>query len=454
MAIKGIMIAGTSSGSGKTTVSAGIMRALSDKGMSVQPFKVGPDYIDPGFHRIASGNTPHNLDPVMGSDETVREIYYHNSEGSDISIVEGVMGLYDGAPGNKFRGSSFDVARILGLPVILIVDISSSGQSAAATVMGFRDMDKRVNIAGVIMNRAGSDYHCSMVRDAIEHFTGIKVIGCIKRGEDLKIRSRYLGLVTTAEKATGEAYFQNLSQQIGKSVDLDSIIRISRKYGTTWNGNKRIYNLKMKERARIGIAYNEAFSFYYAENIEILEKFGGIPVYFDPIRDKSLPDIDGLYLGGGYPELYARELSENKTLMWEIRNKIGHGMPVFAECGGYMYLSESIAVDKGCFPMVGAIPATVHMKGLSLGYRDAAAASTGVILEKGKRIRGHEFHYSRIEFNGNQKPAYEFKNGELEGYSYMGITAGYLHVYFPSNQNAARRFVLLCRDYRKKNPEL
>jgi cobyrinic acid a,c-diamide synthase len=454
MAINGIMIAATSSGSGKTTVSAGIMRALSDRGMSVQPFKVGPDYIDPGFHRMASGNTPHNLDPVMGSPETVREIYYHNSEGSDISIVEGVMGLYDGAAGKKFRGSSFDVARILGLPVILIVDISSSGQSAAATVMGFRDLDKRVNIAGVIMNRAGTDYHCSMVREAIEHFTGIKVLGCMKRSEDLKIRSRYLGLVTTVEKDTEDSYFQNLAEKIRGSVDLDSIIRISREHGTAWKGNKKIYNFKMRERARIGVAYDRAFSFYYAENIEILEKYGGVPVYFDPITDKSLPDIDGLYIGGGYPELYARELSGNKTLMWEIRDKINNGMPVFAECGGYMYLSESITVDGDNFPMVGAIPATVNMKGLSLGYRDAAAASSGVILEKGQRIRGHEFHYSRIEFHGSQKPAYEFKNGACEGYNCRSLTAGYLHVYFPSNQNAARRFVLQCINYRQKNPEL
>ena len=451
MNINGIMIAGTSSGSGKTTVSTGIMKALSDKGFNVQPFKVGPDYIDPGFHRIATGNRSYNLDSVMGSPEIVKEIYHHNSTGKDISVVEGVMGFYDGSSGLTFRGSSFEISRILHLPVILVVDISASGQSAAATVRGFMDLDRKALIKGVIMNRAGSDFHCKMVRDAIEHYAGIKVLGCMKRDENIKINSRHLGLVTASEQDNDNNYYKRLEENISSSIDLDSIIKISKKYGSEWNKEGRIYNFRKKETTRIGIAYNQAFSFYYNENIEILAKYGAEPVYFDPATDKSLPDVDGLYIGGGYPELHARELSENKTLMWEIKNKIENGMPVFAECGGYMYLSDSINIDGREFPMVGSIPATVHMKGLSLGYRDATALSSGIILKNGGKIRGHEFHYSRIEFHGEERPAYIFKNGTYEGYNYKGLTAGYLHVYFPSNQNAARRFVSKCRNYRKKS---
>ena len=451
MSVQGIMIAGTSSGSGKTTVSTGIMKALSDKGLNVQPFKVGPDYIDPGFHRIATGNRSYNLDSVMGSTEIVKELYYHNSKGKDISIVEGVMGFYDGSNGHNFKGSSFEISRILHIPVILVVDISASGQSAAATVKGFMDLGRKALIKGVIMNRAGSDFHCKMVKEAIEHYTGIKVLGCIKLNDNIKINSRYLGLVTASEQNKGNNYYNSLAEDISSSIDLDAIIKISKKYGSEWNKRSRLYNFRKKETTRIGIAYNQAFSFYYNENIEILEKYGAPPVYFDPVIDKSLPDVDGLYIGGGYPELHARELSENKTLMWEIKNKIENGMPVFAECGGYMYLSDSINIDGREFSMVGSIPATVYMKGLSLGYRDATAASSGIILKKGEKIRGHEFHYSRIEFHGEEKPAYIFKNGTYEGYNYKGLIAGYLHVYLPSNQNAARRFVSQCRNYRKKS---
>lgn len=449
MGINGVMIAATSSGSGKTTVSTGIMRAFSDRGLKVQPFKVGPDYIDPGFHRIASGNRSYNLDSVMGDKQTVKELYYHNSEGKDISVVEGVMGLYDGIGGHNFRGSSFEISMILGLPVILIIDISSSGESAAALVKGFIELDKRARIAGVIMNRAGSDYHCKLVREAIEYHTGVKVIGCIKRDDNIRINSRYLGLVTAAENSMDDDYFKRLSDSISKSVDLDFIIGLSKQYSSGWSGSEKIYNFKRKEKARIGVAYNRAFSFYYPVNIEILEKYGGIPVYFDPVKDKTLPDVDGIYIGGGYPELYAKDLSMNKSLLWEIKDKINGGMPVFAECGGYMYLSESIKYGNEVYPMVGSIPATVHMGGLSLGYRKAVSPSSGVILGKGEKIRGHEFHYSRIDFHGREDPAYEFENGTREGYNYRQLTAGYLHVYFPSNQNAARRFVSRCSQYRK-----
>jgi cobyrinic acid a,c-diamide synthase len=450
MHINGIMIAAPSSGTGKTTVSIGIMKALRDRGLEIQPFKVGPDYIDPGFHRHASGNMSYNLDTVMGSKATVREIYCRNSTGKNISIVEGVMGLFDGKSGNTIKGSSFEISLILGLPVIMVVDISSSGRSVAALVNGFKNFDKRLHLKGVILNRAGSGYHCEMVKEAIERTSGIKVLGCIKRNEDMKLDSRYLGLVPLAENRVADYYFETLSKIIEESVDLDAIVKIASTSSFKDAGKNNIYNYKRKEKARIGVANNRAFTFYYKENIELLEKYGGNIVYFDPIEDRHLPDVDGIYIGGGYPEIYAGELSRNTNIMNEIKKRIENNMPVFAECGGYMYLSESMLVDGVEYPMVGSIPGKIHMESLALGYRKIEACSSNPLLRMGEKIRGHEFHYSRISFPGEHTCAYKFPRGKPEGYVRGNLTAGYAHLYFPSNQNFPRRFVALCSEYKKK----
>ncbi len=450
MKFKGLMIAAPSSGTGKTTISIGIMRALSDIGLKVQPFKVGPDYIDTGFHRFASGNVSHNLDSVMGRINTVKEIYYHNSLGKDISIVEGVMGLYDGKSGNSLKGSSLEISHILGIPIIMVIDISASGRSAAALVKGFKDFDKRARLKGVILNRAGSEYHCSMVKEAIETATGVKVLGCIKRNDELKIGSRYLGLITAEENKINDAYFKNLSSVIRNSIDLEGIIKISSMASPIPVFKSKIYTTLRKENCRVGIAYNRAFTFYYPENIELLKKFGAKIIYFDPISDSNLPDVDGIYIGGGYPEIYAKELSDNRKLMQEIKEKIDNEMPVFAECGGYMYLSESIKYNDVEYPMVGTIPARTHMEGLSLGYRKIVPATSGTIIKNGEKIMGHEFHYSRIVFDARHPEAYKFQNGKTEGYASKKLLAGYAHLYFPSNQNVPARFVKQCRDYRNR----
>jgi cobyrinic acid a,c-diamide synthase len=454
MDVKGIMIAAPSSGTGKTTVSIGIMRALSDMGFKVQPFKVGPDYIDPGFHWLASGNKSYNIDTVMGNAKTAREIYFHNSSGKDISVVEGVMGLFDGKAGNSIKGSSFDISLTLGIPVILVIDISASGRSSAALVRGFRDFDKRLNLKGVILNRAGSDYHCRLVREAIEKSTGIRVLGCLKRYDDLKIGSRYLGLVTAGEEKINDSYFKRLSTIIKSNIDIPEIIRIAGMVNYKKIPKPSLYNYRAKGKCRIGVAYNKAFTFYYTENLELLEKFGAKIVFFDPIIDTSLPDVDGLYLGGGYPELYAEELSGNVKLLAEIRESIENNMPVFAECGGYMYLSESISIDGKEYPMAGTIPGKTHMESLSLGYRKIMAATEGTILNDREKIMGHEFHYSRIVFNARHPEAYRFENGNTEGFTYKQLIAGYAHLYFPSNQNFPRRFVERCAEYKIEKREI
>ncbi|WP_337861058.1 cobyrinate a,c-diamide synthase [Ferroplasma sp.] len=448
MGTNGIMIAAPSSGTGKTTVSTGIMKALTDLGFKVQPFKVGPDYIDPGFHRLATGNKSYNLDTVMGNSNTVKEIYYHNSAGKDISIVEGVMGLFDGKSWDSNKGSSFDISLILNLPVIMVIDISASGRSAAALVQGFKSFDRRLKLKGIILNRGGSDFHCNMVENAIEKITGIKVVGCIKKDKTLKIDSRYLGLVTTAENKMDKNYLNNISSIIKNNIDINEIIKIGSSNVPDKKYKPVIYNYKIKEKCKIGIAYNKAFTFYYNENLELLEKYGAKIVYFDPFKD-AFPDVDGIYIGGGYPELYAKELSSNKQLLLQIKGKIEDGMPVFAECGGYMYLSRSINIDGKEYSMVGSIPAKTNMETLSLGYREIRPASEIPFLKNNERIIGHEFHYSRIVFDEGHDEAYKFQNGNSDGYAYKELVAGYAHLYFPSNQNFAKRFVKSSTDYRK-----
>jgi cobyrinic acid a,c-diamide synthase len=447
MGINGIMIAAPSSGTGKTTISTGIMRALTDIGLNVQPFKVGPDYIDPGFHRLATGNASYSLDNVMGNANTVKEIYFHNSIGKDISIVEGVMGLFDGISWKSNKGSSFDISRIINIPVIMAIDISASGRSAAALVSGFKNFDKKLKLKGIILNRAGSDYHCNMVKNAIEKTAKINVVGCIKRDESLKIDSRYLGLVTAAENKMDKDYLDNLSRITKESIDLKKIINIAFNKGNITNYKPSIYNYKLSKKCNIGIAYNKAFTFYYKENIELLEKFGAKIVYFDPFKDK-LPDVDGIYIGGGYPELYAEELSKNTQLLSEIKREVDNGMPVFAECGGYMYLSRSISLKGKQYPMAGIIPARTYMEKLTLGYREIMPGSYLPYLKNNEKIRGHEFHYSNIVFEEDYTKAYKFRNGKLDGFVYKNLVAGYSHLYFPSNQNFPKRFVNACAIHR------
>ncbi len=447
MNINSVMIAAPSSNSGKTTVAVGIMLALKNLGYNVQPFKVGPDYIDPGFHTYVTGNKSRNLDTVMGNNDIIKEIFIKNSTGKDISIVEGVMGLFDGKSVNSIKGSSFEISLLLNIPVILVIDISAMARSATAIIHGFKNIDKRINLKGVILNRAGSDYHCRIVKEAIEKINKVKVLGCIKNNNDLKINSRHLGLIPFIEDKLNNNYFDKLNETINKSIDLNEIIKISKNKGNIKIKKMKIYNYISENKVKIGIAYNKAFNFYYEENLDLLKKYGAEIIYFDPIRDEKLPDVDGIYIGGGFPEVYASELSENKSMLSDIKNKIENYMPVFAECGGYMYLCSNINYNKKTYNMVNSIPANVYMDRLTIGYKTVESNDNNYLLKNNYKIKGHEFHYSILEYIKENNKPYKL-NGKTDGYAYKNMIAGYVHMYFPSNQKIPENFVKKCYEYK------
>ncbi|AAT42693.1 cobyrinate a,c-diamide synthase [Picrophilus oshimae] len=437
MKINSIIIGAPSSSSGKTTISIGIMRALSRR-LRVQPFKVGPDYIDPGYHNIATGRFSSNLDTWMSSREKMKEIFIKRSTGSDISIIEGVMGLYDGKQPDKDTGSTAEVARTLKSPVIIVIDISAMARTAAAIILGLIKMDKRLRISGVILNNAGSDYHCSIVRTAIEKYTGIPVIGCVKRSDDLKIDDRYLGLKTAMED-DNSGKIDKIADIIERSVDLDLLIKISKESGDI-SFKSGLFSKKNVNRVRIAIAYDAAFNFYYYDNIEMLKMYGAEIVYFSPLNDYKLPEADGLYIGGGFPELFAERLSDNYSIKKDIMEFFNSGRPVFAECGGYMYLSRGIKINGKYYEMASIINGESYMDSLILGYRNIRAESNNILMMGGWHVKGHEFHYSRLNVNAN---AYKTERGP-DGISTKNLLAGYMHLYFPSNPRIPERFVRSC----------
>ncbi len=444
----GIIIAAPSSGSGKTTITLGIMLALKEKGYSVQPFKVGPDYIDPGYHTYATGKKSENLDTWMGSEDTVKYIFAKRSLGSDISIIEGVMGLFDGKSEKSIKGSTAEIAKILKMPVIIVLDISSMARTAAAIIKGLKEMDRDIKIAGIILNMAGSNYHCSIVKYSIETLSGIRVIGCIKRDTKLKLNSRHLGLIPFIEEYQSKEFLTYLSGKITSEVNIDQLIDISKKSGDL---NYRLKEYRPRNpRVTIGVAYDKAFNFYYNENFDLLKNYGARIEYFSPMESKELPDVDGIYIGGGFPEIYAEKLSSNKKFLYDIRSKILNGMPVFAECGGYIYLSKSIEMGNKNYSMLGLINASVSMKGLTLGYRNIVSRDDNILFKKGMKIRGHEFHYSRILYDNDNEYAYDINEGKNDGYYDENILAGYSHLYFPSNKKIPERFVKSCYIYSKK----
>jgi cobyrinic acid a,c-diamide synthase len=447
MKINSIIVAAPSSGSGKTTVSMGLIYALKKLGYSVKAFKIGPDYIDSGYQSFVSGNPSDNLDSWMGSRSIVRDIFFRKSQGYDISIIEGVMGLYDGKDYNSIRGSTAEIASILKIPVIIVIDISSMARTAASIINGLKSQARGFRIAGVILNRAGSDYHCLIVKKAIESLSNVKVLGCIKKNNDLSLSSRHLGLIPYIEGYRNKDYLESLGNEIIKSVDLNSVLSISKK---SHSGN---YNVKERKnrniKVSIGVAYDRAFNFYYDENLKLLEHYGAEIKYFSPMESENIPDVDGIYIGGGFPEVYASDLEKNKTVLKEIKKLGNDGMPIFAECGGYMYLSKSIKYNNQRHFMAGIIDSDIYMDKLVLGYRTVESLSDNILFKKGYKIRGHEFHYSKIKYNVENNYAYNTSSGP-DGFYTENILAGYSHLYFPSNKKIPERFVSSCHKYHKR----
>ena len=438
-----VVIAGTSSGAGKTSVACGLIGALRGRGMRVQGFKVGPDYIDPTHHALASGRPGRNLDAFLSGPELIAPLMRHGSEGAEIAVIEGVMGLFDGASGRGELASTGHVAKLLQAPVLLVVDASSMARSAAAVVHGFRSFDPDVDVAGVIFNKVGSDIHEQLLREAVEPL-GIPVLGALRRDEKVVTPERHLGLVPVVEREAGaRAALAALAAGMARSADLDAIVRLARAApemnGAQWSPAEAE---PLVAGARIAIARGPAFSFHYQENLELLEAAGAELVSFDPLVDEALPaDTGALVLAGGFPEVFGADLSANAALRAEIAAFARAGRPVLAECGGLLYLCESLDGHEMC----GVLPARAAMgKRLSLGYREATAAAGTPWLARGERVRGHEFHYSRVEaLDPAAVPAWTLSARtveKLDGMVSGGVQAGYLHVHWAAHPQLARSF--------------
>ncbi len=458
---KGLVIAGTRSGAGKTTITLGILASLVKRGWRVAPFKVGPDFIDPGHHTAITGVTSRNLDGWMLSEASNMDCFRKNVENADIAVVEGVMGLFDGYDGKSEAGSTAQMAKWTGLPVLLIVDAKSMARSAAAMVQGFERFDRDLNFVGVVFNNIGSERHLTYLKDALEDNVNMPCLGGIVRDKVVTIPERHLGLVTRNDHILSDEAIDSLANMIDKSMDVDALLDTL----PSWEKplmNHDTGNFHAKnDVTRIGVAMDNAFCFYYQDNFEILERYGAELVFFSPIKDRHLPEnLDGLYFGGGYPELFAKHLADNSCLRDQIREKSIDGMPIYGECGGFMYLCKELCDTEGnTFPMTGCFPYATRMltRLKSLGYREIVLSKDTILGNCAQVLRGHEFHYSEIMSSLNQESqnvetvysvsARTEMNKAEEGYQTGRTLGSYVHLHFGSQPEAGRYFAGACREY-------
>jgi cobyrinic acid a,c-diamide synthase len=446
---KAIVIAGTSSGCGKTSVTLGLMKAFARKGLVVQGFKSGPDFIDPGLHRMASALPSHNLDGWMLSADEIHRIFRRNHEGCDISIIEGAMGLFDGIGAISEEGSAAQLAKILGVPVMLVVNARGMARSAAALVKGYAEFDPDLRLDSVLFNMTGSLAHGQILAQAMEG-QGVRVLGSLPRQADLPLPSRHLGLVTAEDLDRREERLNALADWVEASIDLDALLEALPEYSLPSLSDGGV---KMPE-IRIGYARDRAFCFYYEENLRMLRQAGAELVPFSPLHDTNLPPaLKGLYLGGGYPELHAAELAANSTMLGKIRDFCLSGKPVYAECGGFMYLMRSLRTRAGQeHAMAGVFDFSCVMEGRhqALGYREVKLTAPTVLGAPGAQARGHEFHYSKM--TGSDPAAaqvYEVhdrcgKTNTGGGYLKGNCLGSYVHLHFGSNPLMAAHFAGAC----------
>ncbi len=439
------ILAGTASNSGKTTVTLGLLAAVGELGLAVQPFKCGPDFIDPGLHQLVTGTVSRNLDPWMCGHQWTKSSFARQARGAEFSLVEGVMGMFDGGP-----SSSAALARLLNLPVILVLDVASMAESAAAVVKGFESIDPAVAPRAVLLNRVASRRHLEMVETAIARHCRAEVIGHLPRTAQFAIPSRHLGLLTGDENPISREALKRLSQTVREHVDLRRLLEICRLPLPEPAGpGEPLPVAAHATPCRIGVARDKAFCFYYQDNFDLLEAAGAELVFFSPLSDQELPEgISGLYLGGGYPELHARQLSANEPMRQAIHRWIEADRPLYAECGGFMYLCRGIEVEGNTYPMVGVFPTSARMAGrrAALGYRAVTTRSTSCFGPPGTELRGHEFHYSTIaEMPASIERLFALADGRLEGYRYRQALGGYLHLHFGFSPDVAGAFIGACR---------
>ena len=454
---KCLVIAGSHSGVGKTTITLGLMAAFQKRGFKIQGFKVGPDFIDPGHHTRLLGRASRNLDGWMLSRGYNQGTFIQSMQGKDLAIVEGVMGLFDGYDGRSEAGSTAQMAKWLNAPVILVVDARSMARSIAALVHGFKTFDADLALEAVIANRVGSENHTRFLAEAMESVPEVSFLGGLPRSNEITIPERHLGLVTSDEEPYTGDLFDKLASLLEQDLDLD---RLSAMAASEVDAEDLPFQKASRAEVRLGVARDEPFCFYYQDNLDLLAHFGAELCFFSPLRDSQLPpNLAGLYLGGGYPELYAQQLAENRSLKGEILAAAERGMPIFAECGGFMYLARSIEVESKEYPMVGLYPFNTRMlpRRKALGYREVILKKDCLLGPKGLRARGHEFHYSELL----DKPAeiaglYQVSDREgievgPDGFMVNNTLAGYIHFHFGSNPEIAANFVASCKEYQEKS---
>ncbi|WP_193043337.1 cobyrinate a,c-diamide synthase [Mycolicibacterium baixiangningiae] len=445
MVTPAVVIAAPASGSGKTTVATGLMGALRRAGQRVAPFKVGPDFIDPGYHALATGRPGRNLDPVLVGEDLIGPLYAHGAAGSDIAVVEGVMGLFDGRIGDRMTGpatgSTAQVAGLLGAPVVLVVDARGQSHSIAALLHGFSTFDPHTRIAGVVLNRVGSPRHDEVLRQACEH-AGLTVFGSIPRTEALAVPSRHLGLITAAEhgRAARDAVTA-MTELVARHVDLDVVVGCARATvaGTPWSPHVAE---STESGVTVALAAGKAFTFGYAEHSELLRAAGAEVVEFDPMTDRLPPDTSALVIPGGFPEQHAADLSANTAVRQQIAHLAAAGAPVHAECAGLTYLVD----DLDGRPMCGVLSGSARFtERLTLGYRQAVAAADSTLHRAGERVIGHEFHRTAVTFTDRYEPAWQFAGRAggpvADGAVHRGVHAGYLHTHPAAHPQAIARFV-------------
>ncbi|PAV28032.1 cobyrinic acid a,c-diamide synthase [Virgibacillus profundi] len=446
-----MVIAGTGSGVGKTTLTIGIMSALKKRGLEVQGFKCGPDFIDPTYHRAVTNRISRNLDSWMLTEDSLLDIFTHGSKNTDISIIEGVMGFFDGKSPETNEGSTAEIGMLTKSPVVLVVNCSSMARSAAAIVKGFQSFAEGTNIAGVIANSVGSEGHYQLVKTAIEQECAIPVLGYLKRELAIEIPERNLGLIPSIERGDLDSLFDKLGDLVLETVDINKLLELSVVKPLAETNGPSLFDKKKEASVRIAVAKDAAFNFYYPENLEMLEANGVEIDYFSPLANDALPDnVDGLYLGGGFPEEFAHKLASNHKTKQSVKAAIDNGLPTLAECGGFMYLTESIETkEKIKHKMTGIIPGEIQMQSrlTAIGYREIKGQN-GNFLLRNSMAKGHEFHYSTFRETGDEiQPAYELKSrrgNQKEGYLIRNLVAGFTYTHFASSPSIVENWIEKC----------
>jgi cobyrinic acid a,c-diamide synthase len=449
-----LVIAGVTSGVGKTSISMALMNVLREKGYKVQGFKVGPDYIDPSYHTTVTGRQSRNLDPWLMGEKGLLTSFNNASKDADFAVIEGVMGLFDGFSGSSNFASTAHIAKLLKSPVILVMDVAKAARSVAAVALGFTKFDTGIKIAGLILNNVAGEKHAKYCIDAIKQKVKVPVLGTIRRNKEIELQERHLGLVPTSERKELEKKILAVANYMKEQIDVDKVVSIARKVPRLYiKSNGIAKNIK----ATIAVALDESFNFYYADNFDTLRSLGAELKFFSPVNDESIPDADGLFLGGGFPEVLADRLEKNSGMLLSIKNAAKNGMPIYAECGGLMYLTKSITeFDGKKHGMVDLFDVdTIMDKKLTLSYTEAKIADTCLVAKTGKTIRGHEFHYSKID-NVRKDTRFAYKlskgkgvNGSMDGLMEYNTLASYMHLHF-ANKSLAENFLLNCKQYSKR----